>query len=101
MKNPWRNPLKPLGGCVLLLTIIASFLYYHIAEHPDYRSENCEVYNDDYVFTVVLCDQEWVNTIKVCDYYKSISEQGECTQLSMAHSMCHQSGLRLLNTCEN
>ena len=26
MKNPWRNPLKPLLGCAALLTVIGAFL---------------------------------------------------------------------------
>ena len=106
MKRPWRNPLRPLAGCAALLGSIALFFYLN-SDRPLYYGSNdedapkdCNVPDEDYVFSIVLCEADWVDSVKVCDYYKPASEQKDCVQLSATYSACHKSGLEVLHVCE-
>lgn len=108
MKNPWRNPLKPLLGCAALLTVIGAFLYVN-ADHEEYYQSNddsgarndCSFTNEDYAFTLVYCGIEWKHTTKICNYYLSSQQQESCAQASSFRNTCggHSSHLELIHVC--
>ena len=106
MKRPWKNPLRPIAGCMVLFAIIGLFFYLN-ADWPRYYQSNddhapndCDIQNDDYVATTIWCESEWVDSAKICDYYKSAHEQKDCIQLSATYGSCHKSGLELIHVCE-
>tara|TARA_R100001510_G_C7619280_1_gene180597 strand:- start:507 stop:839 length:333 start_codon:yes stop_codon:yes gene_type:complete len=108
MKNPWRNPLKPLFGCVALLTAIGTFIYanvdhqlYYQSNHDGGLKNDCMFTNEDYAFTLVYCGNDWVETTFICNYYLPSHDQGDCIQLSSAKSRCndHRDELELIHAC--
>ena len=109
MKNPWRNPLKPLFGCVALLTAIGTFVYantdhqqYYQSNHDGGLKNDCSFTNEDYAFTLIYCGDAWVHTSTICNYYLPSHEQTHCIQLSTAQSTCNNhsnSKLELVHAC--
>lgn len=106
MKNSWRNPLKPLAGCIAIIAAASTFIYAS-GYHPKYYQSNhaslerdCMFTNDDYAFTMVFCGDEHNHTTSICNYYLSANEQGECSQLSSStHVTCREGELELIHVC--
>ena len=108
MKNPWRNPLKPLFGCAALVGVVWLFVYNSMY-HPEYYQSNaddgsrndCSFLNDDYAFSMVYCGEQWQASKHLCNYYKSSREQGDCYPASFVEGACDDQGgeLELIHIC--
>ena len=108
MKNPWKNPLKPLFGCAAIFAVIGLSVYanmdhplYYQSNFDDGRKNDCMFTNDDYIFSMVYCGSEWLDSVKICNYFKSTIEQKDCHQASSVEGACngHRDDLDLIHVC--
>ena len=80
---------------MIILGVIATQLDY-----PKHYSEDCELFSEHYAYSMIYCDQKWLLSEPICNYYEGVSDPEQCVQLSLSTAGCQAEDIKQWHVCK-